>query len=540
LSTPTGSLVVVNVNVGGTIVPMTVTGTLNAALAQQIASALDTASVNGTLSYATYTGSGSIPTVASGSTQELILPPTLSGSVTIPAASAGVQQILLATNTAPITINGSPNLQILGGGSGNVTISDPASIVLLDNGATTYTDAVTVTAADSPYTVAMRSGRETVVATGSGTIAGGSLKNLIDVSQSTGSNLIISEGSGGDTVFTGSGSTTIEATTAAKGGLYIDGAGSFDDYDQGTADTIVGNAAATASVTIGGSQALVFGGADSLVVVNTGSSNTVSAANSAASVTAAAGSIAFVLFGGTGTLNYVDDGGNDTVAAGTGAMSVTGSGNNLLAFGGTGGLQFVGAAGSSTVLAAAGGANTVSLAGGQVLVAVQPSASVTVNGGSGFATLYGGALSNVTLQNSGSSSVLYAAGFGNETLNGAGASASNQLFGGLDATGADSIVGGTGNDTLAAGSGSDTLVGNGADNLFVFFHANGAAAPQDVIGGYQSNDLVVLSGYGTAAASIAQADATLSGGNTTITLADNTKITFLGVTSASSLHLASN
>jgi hypothetical protein len=310
-------------------------------------------------------------------------------------------------------------------------------------------------------------------------------------------------------------------------------------FAQGRNDTIAGGSLAGGMVMNSGSGAAIFAGTSGLTVVDAGMLSTIVGSSGALVATVGAGGGGDLLVGRTGSVVATDVGNNDTVAAGTGAMSVTGSGNNLIAFGGTGGLQFVDTAGSSTVLAAAGATNTVSLTGGQVLVAVQPSASVTVNGSSGLATLYGGASSNVVLQNGGGS-VLYAAGFGNETLNGADASAGNQLFGGLDANGANSIVGGSGNDTLVAGSGADTLVGNGASNLFVFFHANGAAAPQDFIGGYQSDDLVVLSGYGTAAASIAQSGATSSSGNTTITLADNTTITFLGVSSASGLHLASN
>ena len=156
MAPPPASDGVVNINVGGTTVAMTFHGSLNAAVAQQIADSVDAASANGTLSFATYSGGGSLPTVASGFTQEVILPPTLSGSVTIPAATAGAQQLLVLTNTAPITIHGSPNLQIIGGGPNNVTIVDPASIVLADNGGTSPTDAVTVTASDSPYTRSLK------------------------------------------------------------------------------------------------------------------------------------------------------------------------------------------------------------------------------------------------------------------------------------------------------------------------------------------------------------------------------------------------
>jgi len=163
----------------------------------------------------------------------------VTGSVTVPAPAPGVSQVLVISNTQPLTIHGSPGLQIIGGGPDDVYIVDPASIILADQGGQiNYADLVSVPAADSPYLIGMRDGNETVFGSGSGTIVGGLVKNLINVQGATGSNLIISEGSGGDTVFTGSGATTIEATTSAVGGLYIDGTGSFTDIDMGLLDTI--------------------------------------------------------------------------------------------------------------------------------------------------------------------------------------------------------------------------------------------------------------------------------------------------------------
>jgi len=47
---------------------------------------------------------------------------------------------------------------------------------------------------------------------------------------------------------------------------------------------------------------------------------------------------------------------------------------------------------------------------------------------------------------------------------------------------------------------------------------------------------VVLGNYGAGAADAAIAGATTAGGSTTITLSDNTKITFTGVTSSAALN----
>jgi hypothetical protein len=163
--------------VGRTTLSFTFSGSANAGLARAIADALYAASVGGTLSITSYTGGINLPVVPSGNTQELVLAPSVTGSVTVPAPAPGVSQVLVISNTQPVTIHGSPSLQIIGGGPDDVYISDPASIILADQGDdTTLADLVSVTAADSNYTVAMRAGNETVYSSGSGTISGGSVK----------------------------------------------------------------------------------------------------------------------------------------------------------------------------------------------------------------------------------------------------------------------------------------------------------------------------------------------------------------------------
>jgi Ca2+-binding RTX toxin-like protein len=485
----------------GTSITTTYNNTVGNSVAQQIANALAMASQAGSLNIVSVNGSATPPppTTTPGVLNELVLVSVTGGQITIPSGPAGTPGYVVVVDSAqPETITGGPNTTIVGG-SGNVTVIDPATIVVSDVSISVPggNDILSLTAADAGAIAIGNSGNDTIAALG--------------FAQS------IDGGAGTNVLFAFGTSDTVSA--------------------QGTHDTIAGGSLGGGVVINTGSGAAIFAGTGGLAVFDAGALNTIVGSSGALGATDFGSDN--LLVGRTGTVVATDFGSNNTVAAGTGAMTVSAAGNNLVVYGGTGGLQFVDGAGSSTILAAAGGTNTVSLAGGNVLVAVQPNAMVTVGGGPGAATLYGGAGTDITLQNT-AGSILYAAGFGNETLNGAGAKVGNQLFGGLDPSGTNSIVGGKGNDTLAAGSGSDTLVGNGTNNLFVFFHANGGAAPQDFVGGLQGNDLVVLSGYGTAAASIALSGATSSGGNTTITLADNTKITFLGVSSASGIHLASN
>jgi Ca2+-binding RTX toxin-like protein len=94
------------------------------------------------------------------------------------------------------------------------------------------------------------------------------------------------------------------------------------------------------------------------------------------------------------------------------------------------------------------------------------------------------------------------------------------------------LIGGTGNDTLNAGVGATTMTGGGGVNLFQFGHVGGGSV---TVTDFNGNDTVLLSGYDTGAANTALANAVSSNGSTTITLSDNTKITFLNVSGATSL-----
>jgi Ca2+-binding RTX toxin-like protein len=94
-----------------------------------------------------------------------------------------------------------------------------------------------------------------------------------------------------------------------------------------------------------------------------------------------------------------------------------------------------------------------------------------------------------------------------------------------------SIAGGSGADTYSAGAGTDSFSAGSGANIFLFTKAviNGNA-PQDVITGWQNADNVVLSGYGSLSNAVIATSS--SGGNTTVTLSDNTTIKFIGVASA--------
>lgn len=124
---------------------------------------------------------------------------------------------------------------------------------------------------------------------------------------------------------------------------------------------------------------------------------------------------------------------------------------------------------------------------------------------------------------------------GNETIDASLTKGSDTLFGGYNSTGHNLLIGGAGNDLITAGVGSDTLVGGGGANGFYFWAGNGGPTSNHVISDFSSIDYVVLANYGIGAPNAAIAGATTAGGSTTITLSDNTKITFTGVTSSAAL-----
>jgi len=81
------------------------------------------------------------------------------------------------------------------------------------------------------------------------------------------------------------------------------------------------------------------------------------------------------------------------------------------------------------------------------------------------------------------------------------------------------MIAGTGNDAMVAGTGPD---------LFVF--TDGQSGGNDVIWNFApGTDHVFLAGYAPNIVPTALAGAVSSGGSTTVTLTDNTKITFAGI-----------
>ena len=257
---------------------------------------------------------------------------------------------------------------------------------------------------------------------------------------------------------------------------------------------------------ITGADATVFGNAAALSVDAEGAGVVAGAGDGATAVTLGGGG--GTVFGGAGAVSVVATGsGSDTIGLDLGFAHITAGGSTSLAvFASNGGLNFVGGAGSSTIFAGTGGASLFGAANGVLT--------------------YGG-------EPVGAGNMIYQAGDGSETINAGFSSAGDSLSGGTVAGSQVSMVGGAGSDTLGAGAGTDTMAGGAGSDLFQFTKAviNGNA-PTDIVMDFGSTDSVLLGGYGAAEASTALASAVTVGTDTTLTLSDNTKITFVGTSVA--------
>jgi Ca2+-binding RTX toxin-like protein len=205
------------------------------------------------------------------------------------------------------------------------------------------------------------------------------------------------------------------------------------------------------------------------------------------SVMAGAVNLNFSALKGSGTI--VAGGGNDSIHLGQkgGSWDVTlGNGNDTISAMNSG----------NDTIGAGSGKDYINLGSGNDLV--RAAGDATVFSGSGNATLFGG-----------------------HGLNFVGGSGDASVKGGIG-----------GNNTFTAGSGNETLIGGniggaGGTNIFTFDnHAAGSAMILD----FTSTDMVKLKGYGPNEVANAINHQLAGPTGVTITLSDNTKITFAGVT----------
>lgn len=227
---------------------------------------------------------------------------------------------------------------------------------------------------------------------------------------------------------------------------------------------------------------------------------------------------------------FIDSSGTDKILASTGSETVTAtdakasdliygmSSNVYLSFVGGGGATLVGGSGSDTVF---GGAGPALVFGGS-------KGNNYLQAGSGPATLFGGG-NNDQLFAAGSSAQELHAASGNATLFGAFSSGSDTFYGG---SGTDQIFGNGVDNTFVAGSTGTATVSAiaSANNLFQFI--NGAAGGTELVDNLTNASQVHidLEGYGKNEVKNALAGQTTNGSSVTVTLSDNTKVTFENIT----------
>ena len=447
-------------------------GSAAATLQSAIATAINTAvGLNGPVFTATVSGATAVPS-PTGTQNEVLITDTTGGqSYTV---SSAYQYVLYDASASTDTVNLAPGLEVLSGTVGGHFVGSGGETVALGGGNNFFASTVTGPYVNADY-VAAGAGNDTIVDNNGGTLIGGGGSNLIISGSQAGAVDIISSGSH-DTVWAMS---SVVSAKSPFSGLYTG-----------------------ATVHSSGSNALIFGN-----------------------------------FVETSSLLVQDTGTNDTVVAGIGPATVSAGGTGLLVGAGSGNLVFHGGAGSATVFGQAGANQTIDGGSGHVLFS-DLGGNATVNGGATQMTVFGGPGGDVTFNGaSNGGGVMYQALSGNETLNASGSStgnviaAGNLLFG-TNSGGADSLVGGAGNDTFFGGNASATMTGGAGDNVFAFFKFLGTGT--DVITDFNSNDSVFASGYGDQAATLIQ-NAVTANGSTSVTLSDGTKITFTGMSSSSAL-----
>ncbi|HEY6433889.1 MAG TPA: calcium-binding protein [Acetobacteraceae bacterium] len=383
---------------------------------------------------------------------------------------------------------------------------------------------------------------ELAVATSGGTVANNGYQFVADSTGGgsftvTGAQNFIG-GDGGLAVYNIAGTALPETITAGNGNdLFALVPGSTYNVAAGSgSDTYFANG--SGNVSSGPGQNLIFVGGDntSNTVVTSGTDTVVAGAGNQAAVLVGSNEL---VFGGPGNIDVFGNGaasetivggaGSTTIWGGSSALDFFGSGSALLVNGPNANTTMVGSTGAETAFGGASAHEVAFVGSSSLLFAAGSNDSTTIVGGTNPATLFGSAGSSITYFST-AGGALYSAGSGSETLNAAGSTSANTIFGG---SGNDSLAGGAGNDLLVAGTGNSTLSGGGGNNTFLF--VSGHAGGVDIVTDFNANDLLLLSGYGPNAGGNALANATVSGGSTTIGLADNTKITFDNITTPGSI-----
>ncbi len=322
----------------------------------------------------------------------------------------------------------------------------------------------------------------------------------------------------GEFLMAGSGADTLAANS--WGNTLIGGTGNDVLIGSSLGSTLFGGSGSSTFFGVGGNTVIVGGGANDMIAALDGD----------VTVATKAGGNSLVALSSSTSVLFSQ--GNDTIVGGSGTAVIRATGDSTLFYQGSGSSVFLGGSGSSTVEGGTGSGSFIDGGTGGGMFAGGSGGNNVIIGGLQSSTIFGGGDGDALFAN-GSGGTIIAAASGNETLQGATSSGNDVFFGG---SGSDFIGLGSGSDTLFAGTGSSTVVaGTGAD---VFAFVNGRAGGSETILGFKlGTDSLSLQGYADGSAQQALNNATTTQGTgttpaaTTLTLSDNTKITFEGLSS---------
>jgi Ca2+-binding RTX toxin-like protein len=297
---------------------------------------------------------------------------------------------------------------------------------------------------------------------------------------------------------------------------------------------------------IGGSGSIIGGGGNNAIVTAPSDSGSwlIALGNGNDSIRAFGGGNDTISTGhghsmlqlGSGS-DFITTTGSDTIAAGTGSETIDAIGANDVVYGNASNLLFL-AGGASTIFGGTG-SDTVwgsSSSTGKDLFEGGSAGNNFLQAGNGPATLFGGGDGDQLYAGGGKAQQLHAAG-GNETLSGVFASGNDTFYGG---SGSDQIFGSNGDSTFVAGAGAATVTASPASqNLFEFMKTMGGGS--ELVTGLTdpSQVHIDLVGYGTNESKFALAHQTTTDGSVTITLTDNTTVTFQNIASLSTDNFTS-
>ncbi len=522
--------------------------------------------VNATGTYLISTSTGNDTVFASGS--GTVAAGAGANFVSVSAGASSVGNYVISAGTGDVIRQASGNASVNALGT-NATVT----------GSTGGTDALVVTLGGSGNQLFTQATHAQVTVSGTSN----------QVSGGTGALTALVSGTS-DTVVAGSG--TANVTVAGNGGVVFGNAastgGTMNLFATGSTVTASLRAETTSNVTLGGSNSAIFGGTGTANIVVTGGSDTVALGSGTSAVKLTGGNSAFfgnttgggtanvvdrdsnvvlstraegltnitvsgsnvTTYGGSGNLNMSINGANDTVYAGTGAETVQANNNDVVYGAASNTLNFIGVNTSATPTVSAG-------AGGTTLITVGGSGGLRFNtGGNDNSTIVGG-VGQVTVFGTSGTVVNYVgaattggarfqAYAGNETLSGAGSAAANGFYGSASVSSSDVFLGGTGADLMIAGAGNTTMTGGAGSDIFATFlnatSANGSGAHITITDFTRADDVVYIINYDQSkSASYLQANASGpgvqgTGAGVTLTLSDNTTITFTNLTSVGQLN----